>query len=140
MIGPAQAADKAELTRLYHRSNPGFGWEFEPEAQLESQTFVAKDDRGRVIGLALVSCIDYGVRRRATIHELEIAPGVQMTVGRSLLKACLRWLTERGVPDVYVSPRDEQAYALYSRLGFREINRRIMDMVVPVQIPRQTQV
>src|SRR5207249_4744456 len=83
MISPAQPDDKDELTRLYRRNHPGLGRWFEPEATLESRTFVAKDVRGRVIGLALVSCISYGVHLHATIHELEIASGVRSIVGRS---------------------------------------------------------
>ncbi len=140
MIVPAQPADKDELIRLYRRNHPGLGRLFEPEATLEVQTFVAKGGKGRIIGLALVSCIRYGAHSPATIHELEPASGVGITVGRSLLKACLSWLTERGIPYVYVYPRDEYANALYRRLGFRECNQSTMDMVVPVRIARQTQV
>ncbi len=138
MIEHAQASDREELARLYQRNHPGLAGSFEPEAKHESQTFVVKDDSGRILGLALVSRIVYGVRSHAIIHELEVASGVDLnTIGRSLLKACLGWLTERGTPRVHVAPKDERAYMFYRSLGFEECDWNSMYKLVPVQMARQ---
>ncbi len=136
MTGPAQAEDKAALRRLYQQNN-GPAWPFEPEPKQESQTFVAKR-RGQVVGLASVSLVDYGARSRATIHELEVTPEASLdAIGRSLLEACLSWLTEHGVPRVYVHPEDERSYGFYRQAGFEE-GWGCLYKIVPVQAAHQT--
>ncbi len=138
MIGHAQASDRDELARLYRRNHPGLAGSFEPEAKHESQTFVAKDDAGRIIGLALVSRIAYGVHSHAIIHELEVASGVDLnTIGPSLIKACLGWLTERGTPRVHVSSKDRRAYMFYRSVGFEECDWNGLYKLVPIQMARQ---
>ncbi len=138
MIGLAQASDTDELTRLYRRNHPDIWGSLEPEVRHESQTFVARDGDGRIIGLALVSDNDYGVRSYGVIHELEVARDADLnTIGRSLVKACLRWLTERGTPEVYASPTNDRDCTFYRRVGFEECGTT-MYAVVPVQAAHHT--
>ncbi len=55
MIEYARASDREELARLYRRNHPDIQGRLETEVQHESQTFVARDGDGSIIGLALVT-------------------------------------------------------------------------------------
>ena len=61
------------------------------------------------------------------ILNLAVAPsGRRRGMGRALVEAMLRLLTERGVHQVYLEVRESNApaRALYAAQGFREVGRR----------------
>ena len=135
MIGYAQLSDREELARLYRRNHPDIGGRLETEVQHESQTFIAKDGSGRIIGLALVSRLAYGLYPYGVIHELEVARGVSLnTVGRSLVEACLRWLTDRRTTIVYATASNNEETPFYRSVGFRQSDGEMYRLVPPQPI------
>ncbi len=137
MPSRAQAADGEELARLYRRNHPGIPGTFKPEVEYQSQTFVVRGKEG-IIGLALVGCISYGLHRHGMVYELEVAQGADnYGVGRSLIDACLSWLTELGASRLWVAPATDQECARFGHLGFRQGAAPGMFRLVPVQMARQ---
>jgi predicted N-acetyltransferase YhbS len=132
MIGHAQTSDRDELARLYRSNHPDVNGWLEPEVRHETQTFVARDDDDQVIGLALVSCIDYGLYPYGVIHELEVAPEANLdSIGRSLVEACLRWLTEHGAAFVSATASDARERAFYRGAGFKRSAGEMHRLVPP---------
>jgi predicted N-acetyltransferase YhbS len=132
MIGPAQPEDKDELARLYRSNHPAVNGWLEPEVRHETQTFVARDDDGQVIGLALVSCIDYGLYPYGVIHELEVAAKAGTnTIGHSLIEACMHWLTEHGAALVSATASDARERAFYRGAGFKQSAGKMHRLVPP---------
>jgi GNAT superfamily N-acetyltransferase len=141
MIVPAQASDRDELARLYRRNHPDIEGRLDTEVQHESQTFVARDGEGRIIGVALVSRIAYGVYPYGVIHELEVARGVSLnTIGRSLVEACLRWLTERRTTIVHATASNNQEIPFYQSAGFTQSDAEMFRPVPPRSIRAASQV
>jgi hypothetical protein len=103
MIGHAQAPDGHELPWWY-RCHPHIDGLPEPLVQHQSRTFVARDDDGRIIGLALVSRLAYGVRSYGVIHELEVRGISVGKIRRALFDACRGWLEDHGTTVLYATP------------------------------------
>jgi N-acetylglutamate synthase-like GNAT family acetyltransferase len=118
-IRPARGEDADSLRELLRHLHPQTAHSSLPRIRQEAETLVAADD-GRIIGLAVVTLVDYGVEAYGSIEELVVEPAHrQRGIGRALLARCQEWFDGRGVDVVFVSALDERAASFYFQEGFR---------------------
>ena len=118
-IRPARGEDADALRELLRHLHPELTHSSLPRIRQEAQTLLAAE-HGEIIGLAVVTLVDYGVEAYGSIEELVVEPAYRRRgVGRALLASCQAWFDSRGVDVVFVSALDERAASFYLREGFR---------------------
>jgi N-acetylglutamate synthase-like GNAT family acetyltransferase len=119
MVDHAQESDAGEVAALYRTRHPDIDGVLHLQVQHESQMFVERDKTGRLIGLAMVSFMHYGLYAYGDIHELEVRTDAPVySTGRALVEACVGWLVERGASVVFATATDPDEEAFYRSLDF----------------------
>jgi hypothetical protein len=106
MIGPAQDTDADAVAALFGRNHNLTHGRFGVRAELQTQTFVARED-DRLVGLVIVSHYADGVHSCGVIHVLEIdvpTANYAVRVSAALLEASEAWLAELGADEVLAVP------------------------------------
>jgi hypothetical protein len=106
MIGPAQDTDAEAVAALFGRNHNLTPGRLGLRAELQAQTFVARED-DRLVGLVVVSHYDDGVHSYGVIHVLEIdepTANYAVRVSAALLEASEAWLAEHGADQVLAAP------------------------------------
>jgi GNAT superfamily N-acetyltransferase len=119
-FGAIHAREAAEPAAWWER------WAARSEAGDQQRTFVAVDDEGEWVGLALVRRAEDEPRETAAgphaqLDAMWVAPGARRQgAGRALVDACVAWATDWGCATLglNVIVDDAGALAAYERAGF----------------------
>ncbi|GAA0589982.1 GNAT family N-acetyltransferase [Kribbella sandramycini] len=115
----ATEADRSQLARLLRQLHPeALDPGSLPRVRQEARTFVAGEP---VVGLAVVTFVDYGLSAYGVLEELVVDEAARGAgVGRALVAECERWLLELDAEVVFVSAVDAGAARFYRRSGFSD--------------------
>ncbi|MFC9692316.1 GNAT family N-acetyltransferase [Kribbella sp. NPDC056951] len=118
-VRPATSTDRAEIHRVLRQLHPDLPAEMSlPRVRQEARTFLASDG-DVVVGVGVVTFVDYGYGAYGTIEEAVVDAASRGTgVGRALLDECRGWLVGLGVEVVFVSAVDEEVAGFYETTGF----------------------
>lgn len=119
-IRHAAEPDKAALRDLLRRLHPMDQADSAtlPHVRQRNQTFVATRAE-RVVGMALVTFVDYGVEAYGMIEELVVDEAHRGDgIGRGLLAKCQAWFDANDAEVVFVSAATEDVIGFYRTAGF----------------------
>lgn len=93
-------------------------------AKDDSHLFVARNDDGRIVGMATVCCFTIPTGRHATIEDVVVLPDCQGSgLGRKLVESALDYLKNTGKSykvGLTSKPARVAANALYRKMGFKQ--------------------
>ena len=119
-VRPATSEDRDALGDLLEHLYGRRAAHSLPVVRQESATLTAEID-GQIVGLVVLTCVDYGVEAYAAVEELVVAPAHRGAgVGRALVSRARSWAREQQCEVLFVSALDDAAAAFYRRTGFTD--------------------
>ena len=121
-IGPLSSSQRDAAIALWHQAGLVMPWN-DPVADLEralagpSSAVLAAGDGDVLLAAAMVGHDGH----RGWVYYLAVSPGARgRGLGRAMMDACERWLTDRGVPKLNLMVRsgNEAVLGFYEALGY----------------------
>lgn len=131
MIEPLPAPLFADAVALWHDCGLTRPWN-DPDADLRraisgpaSTVLAARDDEGRLLGTAMVG---HDGHRGWVYYLAVVAPARGQGLGRDLVRACERWVSERGIPKLQLMVRrtNPEVIGFYEALGYADADTVVL--------------
>jgi ribosomal protein S18 acetylase RimI-like enzyme len=147
---PALGRLGAHLLRTHHAFDParfmapgadpegGYAWFLGPQlAEPDVVVLVAEDGAGAIVGYVYAGLEPQSWKElrepAGFVHDIVIDESAQgRGIARSLMKAAIEWLHDRGAPRVrlWTAPQNAQAQHVFDKLGFR---RTMIEMTLELE-------
>jgi ribosomal protein S18 acetylase RimI-like enzyme len=130
-IKPASGNDETDVVALWRdcgllvrHNDPGVDFRF-ARGKENSEILVGTGDDGQIVGTVMVGHDGH----RGWVYYVAADPKRRTQgIGRAMMQAAEKWLTERDVPKLQLMVRETnaQVIAFYERIGFETVPRTVL--------------